>query len=199
MSWLRDSLPIPERLLDGDILLYQKAITEPDQLYLRLLQQLPWQTGQITLFGQPQLIPRLQCWVADRPNGYQYSGQPLPVAPWIDELRTLRDDLNTRLDTGFNSVLCNLYRHGEDSMGWHSDDEPELGTDPVIASVTLGVERDFSLRRRGSSRQHGTLPLSHGSLLVMQAGMQRRWQHALPKRRRVTDARINLTFRQILT
>jgi alkylated DNA repair dioxygenase AlkB len=92
-------------------------------------------------------------------------------------------------------VLANLYRDGNDSMGWHADDEPELGDEPVIASVSLGAERDFTLRRRDRRGQTVAMPLPHGSLLLMAGPTQRHWQHALPKRRRMREPRINLTFR----
>jgi alkylated DNA repair dioxygenase AlkB len=119
--------------------------------------------------------------------------------------RGAADSYLQQLQTGhpFNSVLANLYRDGNDSMGWHSDDEPELGTRPVIASISLGAERDFQLRRRkrsGSKTTAGPAKnrlLPHGSLLLMAGNSQRDWQHALPKRRRVSKPRVNLTFRLV--
>ena len=198
MNWLRAELPAPEPLLEGDMLLYPDAILEPELLYQNLQSKVSWQSGEIRLYGRTHRIPRLQCWMADAPEQYQYSGQSLTNTDWIDELTELRDELNQALGTAFNSVLCNFYRTGEDSMGWHSDDEPELGPSPVIASVTLGATRDFAVRQRGATKQHSVLPLPHGSLLVMQSGMQTRWQHALPKRKGIDLARINLTFREIV-
>ena len=198
MNWLRTPLQEPEPLLNGDLLLYHQAIWNPDLLYRHLLKSLPWQSGQIRLFGKSHTIPRLQCWMASATEEYCYSGQNLPIAPWDDELEWLRGALNQALYTQFNSVLCNLYRSGEDKMGWHSDDEPELGPTPIIASISLGAERDFAVRKKGESKQYGTLPLPHGSLLIMNRGMQKRWQHALPARKTIDSARINLTFREIV-
>ncbi len=119
--------------------------------------------------------------------------------PWIDELIELRQQVEAAVGCRFNSVLVNLYRDGNDSMGWHADDEPELGERPVIASVSLGSARDFLLRPRNRSAgiANTRLQLSHGSLLVMAGSTQANWQHMVPKRKRIDTPRINLTFRDV--
>lgn len=188
----------PQSLLDGDLDFYPGAIADSRQLFQQLLATVPWQQGFITLYGRRHCIPRLQAWIGDPGLTYRYSGESLTPLPWNEPLQQLCTELNRHFGLQLNSVLCNLYRHGQDSMGWHSDDEAELGPAPRILSLTLGCERDFALRRRGSSRQYGVLALPDGSLLDMKPGMQSRWQHALPRRQRLHEARINLTFRELL-
>lgn len=185
----------PETLLEGDLDFYPDAIQNPDSLLARLLAELPWQSDTLVVYGKEHVIPRLQCWIGDDGLDYRYSGKRFRPLPWHPLLRQLQQDLQQQLGLGFNSVLCNLYRNGDDGMGWHADDEPELGPAPVIASITLGACRDFALRRVGTTRQWGKLPLNHGSLLIMNAGMQQRWQHAVPKRAGIHQPRINLTYR----
>jgi alkylated DNA repair dioxygenase AlkB len=126
-----------------------------------------------------------------------YSRVRFDPLPWTPTVAQLRDDLAARLGVRFNSVLANLYRDGRDSVGWHSDDEPELGATPVIASLSFGATRTFRLRSRATREAALSLDLSHGSLLVMSGDTQRLYQHALPKRAGITAPRINLTFRRI--
>ncbi|WP_028293080.1 alpha-ketoglutarate-dependent dioxygenase AlkB family protein [Oceanobacter kriegii] len=187
-----------ESLLDGELDFYPAAVIQPDPLFDILHQQLPWHSDTITVYGKEHRIPRLQCWLGDAGLAYTYSGKTLHTLPWHPVLQQLNQQLNQALGLNNNSVLCNLYRDGNDSMGWHSDDEAELGPAPVVVSMTLGAERDFALRKKGETRMFAKLPLSHGSVLVMKAGMQSRWQHALPKRAGIASARINLTFRQLI-
>ena len=170
---------------------------EAEQLLAELLDNLPWQQPSVRLFGKSHPVPRLQSWHGDPGTGYRYSGLELQPEPWTPSLSRLRDRVSELSGRAFNSVLVNLYRDGQDSMGWHADDEPELGPAPWVASVSLGARRDFALRRKGSSRTWRSLPLEHNSLLLMPPAMQRRWQHALPKRARVTEPRVNLTFRRV--
>lgn len=189
----------PESLLDGDLDFYPDAISaaDADVLLRQLQQELPWASATIRVYGKEHVIPRLQCWLGDAGLAYTYSGQRMEPLPWHPRLHSMAQVLAGQLAVPFNSVLCNLYRDGTDGMGWHADNESELGTAPCIVSVSLGATRDFALRRVGESRQWGTLPLSHGSVLVMNAGMQSRWQHAVPKRAGIPSARINLTFRYL--
>ncbi len=186
-------------LLDGQ-LHYYPSLLDPQQadiLYQQLLQEIPWQTGHVFIYGREHLIPRLQAWHGDPGISYTYSGKTLQADAWTPTLANLCQQLNQLLGLQLNAVLCNLYRNGNDCMGWHADDEKELGENPQILSISLGAERDFALRRQGSSRQSGTLRLANGSLLDMRPGMQNHWQHSLPKRARIQQSRINLTFRTL--
>ena len=187
-------------LLDGSMeyLPHWLSRGDSDKLLNRLQSDIEWQQPSITIYGKRHPIPRLQAWMGDRPHTYRYSGTDFTSVTWPDYLASLAKDLSQIAGVEFNSVLLNLYRNGQDSMGWHSDDEPELGETPVIASLSLGAERDFTLRPSGATRQAHCLALQHGSLLIMKAGMQSDWQHALPRRARVTEPRINLTFRRII-
>lgn len=156
-----------------------------------------WQTHRLRLFGRWVDAPRLSCWIGDPGAVYRYSGQTFAPQPWPQALLPLRQRLRKELGIDFNAVLANLYRDGRDAMGWHSDDEPELGPEPVIASLSLGAARRFVLRRRDDHAVKQALVLEPGSLLVMRGVSQRDWQHALPRTARPVGPRINLTFRRI--
>jgi alkylated DNA repair dioxygenase AlkB len=170
--------------------------TRASRLLQQLWQEIPWQQKTITLFGRQVLQPRMTAWASDPGVNYTYSGLDLLPAAWHPELQVLRDDLSAGLGTRFNSVLANAYRTGQDSMGWHSDNEPELGREPVIASISLGQQRRFLIRRSGSGPSK-RLELEHGSLLLMQGNSQHLWQHSVPKTKKPCGLRINLTFRVI--
>ena len=171
---------------------------DADALYDTLFAQCQWRQEVIHVYGKDHPIPRLQTWLGREPIAYTYSGKTFVSDVWPPAIQTLAEKISTRAGIRFNSVLGNLYRNGQDSMGWHSDDEAELGEQPVIASLSLGATRDFALRERGATRQHSKIALSHGSLLIMHAGMQQHWQHSVPKRQGVMMPRINLTFRHII-
>ncbi|GAB4189453.1 MAG: alpha-ketoglutarate-dependent dioxygenase AlkB [Wenzhouxiangellaceae bacterium] len=168
-----------------------------DQWLTILTTELAWTQQPITLFGKQVMQPRLTAWYGEPGITYRYSGLTLTAQPWTATLTTIRQTVEMLSGARFNSVLCNYYRDGSDSMGWHADDEPELGPEPVIASLSLGASRRFVFRRRDNHRQRQVMELSHGSLLMMTGTTQRRWQHALPKTQRVSGPRINLTFRTI--
>jgi len=159
---------------------------------------LQWSQRDITLFGRSVQQPRLTSWYGDPDAHYSYSGLCLHPLPWHPRLLELRRLLQERLRHDFNSVLANAYRDGHDGMGWHADDEKELGPKPLIASLSLGENRRFLLRKKleKNSRSVG-LQLEHGSLLVMQGDSQSRYLHSLPKTRKPAGLRINLTFRQV--
>ncbi|MDW8478888.1 MAG: alpha-ketoglutarate-dependent dioxygenase AlkB [Xanthomonadales bacterium] len=163
--------------------------------FSRLLEELSFEQPQVRIFGRRLPSPRLACWIGDEP--YRYSGLTHPPRPWTPTLAELRDRLAAELRVPFNGVLLNLYRDGRDRMGWHADDEPELGPEPVIASLSLGAERDFALRRR----PRGPIlrfPLPSGSLLVMSGRSQRDFLHALPPAPATVGPRLNLSFRRLL-
>lgn len=168
-----------------------------DEMLRRLSRELPWEQPRITLYGREHPVPRLQSWHGDADARYRYSGMLLTPEPWHPLLTELRERLHQLCGCDFNSVLANLYRDGNDRMGWHADDEPELGDAPRVASVSLGATRDFALRRKGETRMALKLALQHNELLLMEPGLQTDWQHSLPRRAAVPTPRLNLTFRQV--
>lgn len=167
---------------------------EADHAYSVLTSELDWQQQAITLFGKSVLQPRLQAWYGEK--AYTYSGLTMQPTPWTPLLAALKVRCEAMAGCTFNSVLANLYRDGRDSMGWHQDNEPELGRQPVIASLSLGESRRFVLRHL-HTKEKFELTLGHGSLLVMAGDTQHDWQHSLPKTTRAKAPRINLTFRHI--
>lgn len=173
--------------------------TEANSLfaYLQSDKNIAWRQDTIRMFGKPMLIPRLSAWYGNEDASYTYSGLTLQPNAWTDELLSIKQKIETISGAIFNSVLLNFYRHGQDSMGWHADDEPELGKMPTIASLSLGAERRFLLRAKNNHRQQHEVKLTNGSLLIMSGNTQHYWQHAIPKTMRPTEPRINLTFRQI--
>lgn len=161
-----------------------------------LRQALAWRQDHIRVYGKAVKIPRLQAWYGDADASYAYSGLRLPPLPWHPWLLALKHKCEAQTGYRFNSVLANCYRNGQDSMGWHADDEPELGRNPAIASVSLGAPRDMDFRHN-ITRQRCRLKLQHGSLLLMHGQTQHFWQHAIPKRASLAGERINLTFRWV--
>lgn len=173
-----------------------------DRCLQALGEEVPWAQRSIRLFGRDVVQPRLVAWVGDAGCSYRYSGVTLAPEPWTRTLIDLRERITVAAqargaDFVPNAVLCNRYRDGADSMGWHSDDEPELGPDPIVASLSLGVTRRFLFRSRGDRKRSLSMDLAHGSLLWMDRGTQTGWQHSLPKSPRVEGERINCTFRRI--
>lgn len=172
-------------------------LREADGLQRSLQSEVPFEARAIKLFGREVMQPRLVAWVGDPSAVYTYSGVRHEPLPWTPTLRALRDDLEARTGLAFNGVLCNLYRDGRDSMALHSDSEPELGPDPIVASLSLGATRRFQLRHRTDDHKL-ELASTHGSLLLMRGTTQRFYRHAVPKEPAITAPRINLTFRRIL-
>lgn len=165
-----------------------------------LRDSLSWETHQIRLFGKTHALPRLVAWYGDADTQYRYSGITHKALGWHPTLAALRDRLAQDFAEQYNSVLCNYYRNGQDGMGWHADDEAQLGPEPSIASISLGETRQFQLKHRfDATKRRIQLPLQHGDLLIMQGALQSQWYHSLPKTRRELGGRINLTFRQIKT
>jgi len=174
---------------------------EATQLMQRLISEVSWEQPRIKMFGREVLSPRLHGWYGDADAIYQWSGRRWQPLPWTPVLKDLRDRVEAFTKKSFNSCLVNRYRNGQDSMGLHADDEPELGSRPVIASLSLGAERDFEFRARNALPDGQTdrcaVALESGSLLVMAGDTQANWKHHLPKRSRVSAERLNLTFRNI--
>ena len=186
--------------IDGCLQYVQQFLSQnqADTLLAELIAQVPWQQAEIRLFGRNVLTPRLTCWMGDANAVYRYSNTTFLPEAWLSSILAVKSQLETSVASTFNSVLLNYYRNGQDAMGWHSDDEPELGVRPVIASLSLGAERRFLLREKVKGARSLGLPLAHGSLLLMQGDSQKNFQHSLPRTSKPTGARINLTFRKIL-
>ncbi len=170
---------------------------ESDALLRQALDRWPWEQGKVQLFGTWHPEPRWSFFQADPGLMYRYAGRTLVADGWLPELHALRQRIEHELGIPFNSVLVNGYRHGADYMGYHRDNEMELGPNPHVASLSLGATRDFLLRRLAPPKDRHVLSLQSGDLLWMQAPCQHAFEHALPKRLRVKTFRINLTFRQI--
>jgi alkylated DNA repair dioxygenase AlkB len=200
------------RAVSFDAMQQRFARSDPDLIYdprpalgasasdvLReLIEKTPWRVESVVLWGKTYRQPRLTAWYGDPDARYEYSGIELDPLPWTPRLRTLRERVEEAADTRFNSVLLNYYRNERDSMGMHSDDEPELGAQPVIASLSLGETRTLVFRHRFErSRKALRIELADGSLLVMRGATQRNWKHGIAKESRACGARINLTFRRI--
>ena len=183
---------------------------EADAILLDLTENIQWEQGEIMMFGKKILEPRLTAWYGDEGKEYTYSGKKQTPLPWTDTLKGIKNKIESECKkltppqyspiskAIFNSVLLNYYRNGQDSMGWHSDDEKELGRNPTIASLNLGETRRFLIRHKIDKNLKKEILLTHGSLLIMTDEMQHHWQHAVPKEPKKQQPRINLTFRWIV-
>lgn len=171
---------------------------QSDEIFEKLYKQTPWQEERIFIYGQEKTLPRLTAWYGDQGAIYTYSKIKMSPYPWTPLLESIRNQVEAFCKEQFNSVLLNLYRHGGDSISWHSDDEYELGNNPPIASVSFGGSRCFKMKHKCDSSLKLDIQLSHGSLLLMKGETQHFWQHHVPKTRKKIDPRINLTFRKIL-
>jgi alkylated DNA repair dioxygenase AlkB len=175
----------------------QLAEADP-QILQRLLIEVPWRCEEVVMWGRRMPQPRLTAWYGDAGSRYAYSGIALDPLPWTPFLSDIKARIEAAVGSAFNSVLLNYYRDHRDSVGFHSDDEPELGTQPVIASLSLGEERTFVLKhKRSRAVQPVHLRLASGSLLLMKGDTQRYWRHGVPKESRPCGPRVNLTFRMI--
>ncbi len=181
---------------------FQHDFYAPDfcrQAMAGLTDQTTWRHEKIVLFGKQHWQPRLVAAHGDPGTAYRYSGLTLPMHDWTPLLSQIREAVEQAAGRRFNSVLLNFYRDQQDSMGWHSDDESELGPSPVIASVSFGATRAFRLKHKTRrDLRTMTLGLTNGSLLLMEGTTQQFWKHAVEKSRIATGARINLTFRQLV-
>ena len=181
---------------DGQLLWLPEFLTadESQRFYNQLSAAVPWRQEPISMFGRTVLQPRLQAWYGDKT--YSYSGLTMSPEPWISPLLNLKQRCEHVAQTSFNSVLANYYRDGNDSMGWHQDNEAELGLNPIIASISLGETRRFVLKHLHCKSKY-ELELTSGSLLIMAGTTQHFWQHGIPKTKRAKHGRINLTFRTV--
>lgn len=185
---------------DGSLILSESfyAATEAAALFQRLEKEIEWQQLPIKIFGKELMQPRLMAWYGAPEASYTYSGLSLKPQDFTPLLLQIKTAIEQESGHNFNSVLLNLYKDGNHSMGWHSDDEKELGPEPTIASLSLGGTRHFKLKHRTEKDKKLSLALQSGDLLLMEGSMQRYWLHAIPKTNKPCGPRINLTFRQIL-
>ncbi|MBA21844.1 MAG: alpha-ketoglutarate-dependent dioxygenase AlkB [Flavobacteriales bacterium] len=195
-----DKAPVwKPKLPNGELLYFENfwSKKEADLLYKTLDSEIPWRQDPITIFGKTYPQPRLTSLHSINNIPYSYSGitmNPEPISPILLHILL---KIKTVEQYEFTSVLLNKYRDGKDSNGWHSDDEKELGINPIIASVSLGAERFFHLRHKKIKKERHKIKLAHGSLLIMGGEMQHYWQHQIAKSQKQIDPRINLTFRKI--
>ncbi|MGO3345152.1 MAG: alpha-ketoglutarate-dependent dioxygenase AlkB family protein [Marinomonas sp.] len=167
-------------------------------LLSRLKTDLEWHQEVLMMFGKAVCVPRKVAFLADKECCYSYSGKDHYGVGWPDWLLEVKQEAEYVSGQEFNSVLVNWYQDGEDYMGWHADDEKILGPAPVIAMLSLGVARDFLFRRKSDHSVKHSIGLENATWLIMGASTQVLWQHSLPKRKRVKEERISLTFRLLL-
>ena len=170
---------------------------QADELFEELKTSNLWRQDKVKVFGKTYDQPRLCFLAADRKVNYTYSGLTLPAVDFSKSLSLIKTRIEQTSSTRFNSCLANLYRDGNDSNGWHSDDEKELGDEPIIASLSLGVTRNFYLRHKRNRLIKKRIELTHGSLLLMSGRTQKDFKHQIAKSKRIHEPRINLTFRYI--
>jgi alkylated DNA repair dioxygenase AlkB len=187
-------------LPDADIQHYAAlfSTSEADRLFLQLRREIDWQQEYISLYGTPRAVPRLTAWYGEPGTTYTYSGIRHKAASWLPVLQCIRQRIERVSCAAFNSVLLNFYRDGADSVAWHADDEPELGRNPVIGSVSFGASRVFQVKHKRQRALKHAIALEHGSYLLMQGATQHHWLHQVPKTRGATGERINLTYRRVM-
>lgn len=202
MGLFSQTLDEPINLLhtDGIANYYGILIAEDlaDQYFDHLLLNIEWRNDEAVIFGKHLETRRKVAWYADRPFEYTYSNTTKLALPWTEELLALKTMVEQRTGEGFNSCLLNLYHNGSEGMAWHSDGENDLKKDGAIGSISLGAERKFSFKHK-KTKETVSVMLGHGSLLVMQGKTQSNWLHRLPPTKKVTNPRINLTFRSIVS
>lgn len=183
---------------EGHVHYYGKIYPEKeaDELLSQLLKTIAWHHDLVTLYGKTIRTRREVAWYGDHTLTYRYSGHTKMALPWTNPLIRIKNKVELESGSTFNSCLLNLYHQGNEGMSWHSDDEKELVTDGVIASVSMGAARKFSFKHKVTGERIDVL-LEHGSLLIMKGLTQRHWLHQLPPTRKIKTPRINLTFRQI--
>jgi len=184
---------------DADVSLYQSMYStiEADLLFNELKREVMWEQEEIEMYGQKHKVPRLTAWYGDEDKTYTYSGITSHSRPWTSCLLNIKQKIETISQASFNSVLLNFYRSGADSVAWHSDDEPELGRNPVIGSVSFGQQRFFQMKHKILKEEKQKIILGHGDFLLMKGSTQHYWVHQIPKSKTTMKERINLTFRTV--
>jgi alkylated DNA repair dioxygenase AlkB len=185
---------------DGEAYMLPQLFSQEqsDMLYQSLLKNIAWKHEPIIMFGKAIMQPRLTAWCGDAGISYTYSGIRMQPQEWHDDLYFIKERVEDETGHTFNSALLNCYRDGNDSMGWHRDNERSLGINPVIASVSLGATRFFHLKHSTDSALKLKIPLGHGSLLLMKGATQHHWLHCIQKEPKVIGGRVNITFRTIV-
>lgn len=186
---------------DGRVL-FEENLLAPEnssEVFQELMEHTSWRQEEITLFGRRVKQPRLTAWYGLGMSAASRYTEATDAQPWSETLLELKAVAEARAGVTFNSVLCNLYRDGNDSMGFHADDEACLGPEPVIASFSLGAPRRFVLKHRTQKGRKREFLLTDGSLLIMTGSLQKHWNHGVPKTQQVHEPRINLTFRRLVT
>ena len=171
---------------------------ESDRIFEILRDEINWRQDKMKLYGKDINLPRKTAWYGDMDKSYTFSGIHLNPEPWTPTLLEVKERIEDVAGVEFNSVLLNLYRHGNDGISWHTDEEPELGENPVIGSVSFGGTRKLMFRHRQGKDIKAEVELTDGSFLLMAGETQHFWQHQIPKTSRHVEPRINLTFRVIL-
>lgn len=182
---------------DGEVYFYPALFSpeESDQLFAALIENIQWKQEPVFIMGKEIMQPRLTAWYGDADKTYSYTGITMTPHAWTAELRLIKERIEKIAAHQFTSVLLNYYRDGKDSMGWHRDNEKELGKNPVIGSVSFGVPRHFHLKNKDLRTK---ILLTHGSFLLMKCATQHHWYHSIQKELKVSGGRINLTFRTII-
>ncbi len=200
MYFKTKSNPLYLDLPEAELVYYDRFFDDEEskRLMRGLIDHIHWKHEEIIVFGRKVLQPRLTAFYGDAHKSYSYSNITLQPLPWNKDLSFIRRRIENVSGHQFTSVLLNYYRDGQDSMGWHSDNEKELGTNPVIASVSFGESRKFMLKHKRDKNLKSSIILNNGSLLLMEGPTQHHWNHQIPKTKSPMGARINLTFRKIL-
>jgi len=193
-------LPDGSEMPNAEVWYYPAFFTkeESDAFFEDLLACTAWSHDDITMFGKTMKVPRLQAWYGDTDKSYRYSGMLLEPHAWTNTLLAIKKRIEDLTQTTYTSVLLNQYRHGQDSVGWHADDEHTLGVNATIASVSFGATRKFRFRCKENHALKATAMLTHGSLVMMQTATQHYWHHEIPKTSHKVGIRLNLTFRKII-
>ena len=184
---------------DGTVNYYRNVLThnEANRYFDLLLQNILWRNDEAVIFGKHIVAKRKVAWYGDSDYLYTYSNTTKQALTWTKELSDLKQRVEEVTGTKFNSCLLNLYHNGDEGIAWHSDDEKPLGENSIIASLSFGAERKFSFKHK-HTKQTISVVLEHGSLLIMKDATQTNWLHSLPKSKKITRPRINLTFRTIV-
>ncbi len=182
---------------DGKVYFFPNFILNQEQLFFSIQNSIVWKHEPIKLFGKTIPQPRLTAWMGDQGKAYTYSGITMYPSPWTDELLTIKNDIEQFSQANFNSALLNYYRDGSDSVGWHQDNEKQLGKNPTIGSVSLGTPRIFRMQHVKDKQSKLSIHLTPGSVLLMQGKTQHYWRHCVPKQKNCAQARINITFRKV--